>query len=142
MTVQGEVFGIIKAAKKGVDIAYIRGQTSLSNKSIGYALTRLRRTGWIKIRGNDRRAFYTVKRYGDPKDMRGRTKGSLEALRLHGNGVKGGLRSAVLRGQHPRPVATTELERMWGWLPLRSPELPPVSKSVSIVGGTVRPQET
>ena len=123
MTVQGEVFAIIKAAKKGVDIAYIRGQTSLSNKSIGYALTRLRRTGWIKIRGNDRRAFYTVKRYGDPKDMRGRTKGSLGALRLHGNGVKGGLRSVVLRGQHPRPVATTELERIWGWLPSPSQQL-------------------
>ena len=123
MTMQQEVLAIIKAAKKPVNIGYVREHSTLSNKSIGWALNRLHKRGWIKLRGNDRNAFYTVKRYGEPKDMRGRSKGSLEALRLHGNGLKGGLRSAVLRGQHPRPVATTELERAWGWLPPLSQQL-------------------
>jgi hypothetical protein len=124
VTIQQKIFAIIKAAGKPVDVGYVRERIAMDNPiRVSDALGRLRRSGWIKLTGSDRVAFYTVARKGDPQDMRGRCMGSKKALREHGNSVKGGLRSAILRGQHPKPKATTELERVWGWLPLVSQQL-------------------
>ena len=108
MKVGRQIFGIIRAAGKPVDRAYIRSRCTLSDESIGCALVRLKRGGWLNMEGNQFHAVYTVARDGELPETRGSNPASRKNLSR-------GWYHKPKPDRHPRPVATTALEQAWGW---------------------------
>ena len=110
MKVSQQVLTIVRSAGRPVDRAYIRGRSTLSDESIGWALVRLKRWGWLTMTGNQFHAEYTVARDGDLKDVRGHHPASRKNLH------RGFIKKPRLDSRHPRPVPATALEQAWGWM--------------------------
>lgn len=108
-------------------------------KAATQILQKLRSHG--KVRRVDHLRWEIVPGSIAPRDQRGKTAGSLIALRSHSRANM--LKLHLKRGYTLRPQPATALEAAWGWMPRTpSPDLCASSNSVSIDGGTVRPQES
>ena len=140
MTIEAQIIEAMREAKKPVDLAYLRERLGMERQEVSDSLRRLFNKGWINKKGNSRRMFYTVKRYGTPKDGRGLSPGSRTG-RNHANPHAAGIKSAIKRGQHPRPIARTALEQAWGWAP-SYPQLREPATCGLLIGGNVRLQES
>jgi hypothetical protein len=138
MTIEASVYTAIKDASSSPTRGDIVRLLRLDSESVSAALLRLTKKGWIGLSGTRNCTRYSILRDDMPKDGRGKGPGS----------ARGRARSSKFNGEWapketgiPAPRPMTALEQAWGWMPL-SPILPRADKSVSITGGTVRPQET
>lgn len=104
------------------------------------ALQKMRRRGQVKLVGGHHGGWEIIEGAKPPKDMRGKTTGSLLALKSHSR--TNGLVALAKRGRYQRPVATTAIEQAWGWMPRISPLLTAENESDDNTRGTVRPEET